>query len=113
MKDEQVCQECQNTNGEHKLWCSRTTPKEWREPVEVDLVPTRWTFEGERFYYQVSLYKGNYSVIRVENGDPFIPPCMSQCTTNGWRAVTNTKLEKRLFTNIDSVKQVIQDSEMK
>ena len=27
---EEVCPLCQNTNGEHKPWCPRNTPKEWR-----------------------------------------------------------------------------------
>lgn len=31
--NEQVCPVCQNTNGEHKPGCSRSTPKEWNKPL--------------------------------------------------------------------------------
>lgn len=113
MKNEQVCPECQNTNGEHKLWCSKTVPRGWIEPIEIELVPTRWSFEGERFYYQVTLYMGNYSIVRVKSGDPFIAPCMQKYTANGWYPVLTSNVENIKIGSLELAKQIIQDSELK
>lgn len=35
-RNEEVCKECQNTNGEHKPWCSRYPGRHDRVPQPED-----------------------------------------------------------------------------